>query len=162
MDVWRASQEANRPQRAEQTDAKPNLDVQIDSSRLVSPTTTRTSPFDVHPGCLKACLTIEGQAQCTHGRTVPIARTESERRIDPENVPSMLEAMPQVPSNDPENVPSRLDVMPDVPSNDPSRLDTMPDVPSMTPDNGTSDESETSSQVEARYHRSARKWTEGQ
>jgi hypothetical protein len=115
MDTWRASQE---PRRAEQTNASPNLNVNIDSSRLVSPTTTRTSPFDVHPGCLTGSLTINGQEPCTHTRTVPIARTESERRNDPENVPTMLEAMPSVPS--------------------------------LVPDNGTSDESETSSQVEAK------------
>ena len=115
MDVWRASREVPRPPPPAQTDATPNLDVQIDSSRLVSPTTTRTTPFEVHPGCLTACLTIDGQARCTHGRTVPIPRTESERRNDPETVPTMLDV-----------------------------------VPAMTPDNGTSDESETSSQVEAR------------
>jgi len=106
------------------------------------------------------CLTINGQAQCAHGRTVPIARTESERRNDPENVPSMLDVMPEVPLNDP--VPSRLNEMPAVPSNDPehaaSSLEPMPEVPSMTPDNGTSDESETSSQVEAKYRLAARKW----
>ena len=115
MDVWRASREVNRPQRTEQTEATPNLDVQIDSSRLVSPTTTRTTPFDVHPGCLTGSLTIDGEARCTHCRTVPIARTESERRNDPENVPTMVEA-----------------------------------VPVLTPENGSIDESETSSQVEAR------------